>query len=245
LNKFKYILNISQERTMEKSRCITNITCFLAIFLSSPSAAFVLSKVKPCSTRVFASYNPLRNFFEKTFATPSPKVSSDKIRYELKEKLLEECRKKKDVGNKRERIESIISDLILLRPIEETAQSEYLQKDWLLEWTTEKEINFFSDLSLSGEIYQTIKDGTLENMIEFKKGGGLGVIGALSLPEEDLSGGKRTNFKFTSATLGLGKWGKFNIPPVGEGWFETVYLDENLRVDLNSRDDILICTPRS
>lgn len=54
---------------------------------------------------------------------------------------------------------------------------------------------------------------------------------------------KRTNFKFTSAKLDLDKWGKFDFPPVGEGWFDTVYLDEDLRIDTNSRDDILICTP--
>lgn len=53
---------------------------------------------------------------------------------------------------------------------------------------------------------------------------------------------ERTNFKFQSATLDLG-WFKFNIPPIGEGWFDTVYLDEDLRVDINSRDDILIVVP--
>mmetsp|Transcript_23150 Transcript_23150/g.32320 ORF Transcript_23150/g.32320 Transcript_23150/m.32320 type:complete len:80 (+) Transcript_23150:19-258(+) len=77
-------------------------------------------------------------------------------------------------------------------------------------------------------------------MIPFRKGGGLGVSGSLSIPE---NGGKRTNFKFTTAALDLAKWGKFNIPPIGEGWFDTLYLDEDLRVDTNSRDDILICSP--
>jgi hypothetical protein len=61
------------------------------------------------------------------------------------------------------------------------------------------------------------------------------------LPDEKI--GERTNFKFQSATIDLG-WFKFSIPPIGEGWFDTVYLDEELRVDVNSRDDILICIPR-
>mmetsp|Transcript_8515 Transcript_8515/g.12130 ORF Transcript_8515/g.12130 Transcript_8515/m.12130 type:complete len:89 (+) Transcript_8515:420-686(+) len=86
-------------------------------------------------------------------------------------------------------------------------------------------------------------------MIEFKRGGGLGVKGTLSIPD-DVSIGKndeiksvRTNFKFDSATLDLGQWGSYTVPPVGEGWFDTIYLDEDLRIDFNSRDDILICTP--
>lgn len=48
--------------------------------------------------------------------------------------------------------------------------------------------------------------------------------------------------QFESATLDLGKWGSFNLPPVGKGWFDTVFLDDNFRIDTNSRDDILICT---
>ena len=51
----------------------------------------------------------------------------------------------------------------------------------------------------------------------------------------------RTNFKFKNASLDLGRWGEYNFPPVGEGWFDTIYLDEGLRIDTNSRDDILIC----
>lgn len=51
----------------------------------------------------------------------------------------------------------------------------------------------------------------------------------------------RTQFKFLNAKLDIGKWGVYNFPPVGEGWFDTIYLDEDLRIDTNSRDDILIC----
>jgi len=69
------------------------------------------------------------------------------------------------------------------------------------------------------------------------------VTGELSVPENSDELGIRTNFKFTAASLDLGRWGKYNLPPVGEGWFDTVYLDEELRIDTNSRNDILICTP--
>ena len=107
-------------------------------------------------------------------------------------------------------------------------------------WTTEKEINVFSDWNISGDITQTVTANSLENYIPFQKGGGLSVAGALNA-DEDIS--ERTNFEFTSATIDFA-WFKFSAPPIGKGWFDTVYLDEELRVDLNSRDDILICIPR-
>ena len=107
------------------------------------------------------------------------------------------------------------------------------------EWTTEKEINFFADWGISDTISQTIASPVLENMIPFRRGGSFGVKGILTVPDPD---GIRTDFEFESATLDLGGWGSFDLPPVGKGWFDTVFLDDDLRVDINSRDDILICT---
>ena len=80
----------------------------------------------------------------------------------------------------------------------------------------------------------------MENLIPFKKGGSFGVKGKIT-PDDDIA--QRTNFEFESATIDL-QWFKFTIPPVGKGWFDTIYLDEDLRVDVNSRDDILICVSR-
>lgn len=152
---------------------------------------------------------------------------------ELKQTLLEECRQ----GSERQRIEEIIADLQQVSPVPESATSPLLQRKWLLEWTTEKEINIFIDWNISNLVTQTIDGPVLENCIDFSRGGFLGVTGSLST-----DGGVRTNFEFTEATLDLGGWGSFKLPPVGKGWFDTVYLDDNLRVDTNSRDDILICT---
>lgn len=92
---------------------------------------------------------------------------------------------------------------------------------------------------ISSQIEQTLSSsGVLENMIPFVKGGGFGVTGSIQ-PADDNE--LRTEFKFQKAQLDIGKWGTYNFPPVGEGWFDTVYLDEELRIDLNSRNDILIC----
>jgi len=155
-----------------------------------------------------------------------------------KNKLLESCRE----GSGRKEIESIMKELESLSPMKGTAESSKLQKKWKMEWTTEKEINLFVDWNLSNYVYQTISGNEIKNGIEFKNGGGLFVSGSLSVPEDEMYEGKRTNFEFTTATLDLAKWGAFTIPPVGAGWFETIYLDDELRVDINSRNDILICT---
>jgi hypothetical protein len=109
------------------------------------------------------------------------------------------------------------------------------------EWTTEKEINVFNDWGISGTISQTIDGPDLLNMIPFRRGGSFGVKGRLTISDPD---GIRTDFEFESATLDLGKWGCYQLPPIGKGWFDTIFLDDDLRVDVNSRDDILICTPR-
>ena len=83
-------------------------------------------------------------------------------------------------------------------------------------------------------------NGVLNNNIPLPGKSYFCVTGSLTIPDED---GVRTNFEFTSAKLSL--WDDklvWTLPPVGKGWFDTVYLDDELRIDLNSRNDILICT---
>lgn len=91
------------------------------------------------------------------------------------------------------------------------------------EWTTEKEINFFLQYGISERISQTLDNGVLTNYIPFVKGGGFGVTGEICIDDAMPC---RTNFKFKNAELDLGKWGVYNFPPVGEGWFDTIYLDD-------------------
>ncbi len=121
-------------------------------------------------------------------------------------------------------------------------------------WTTEKEINFFIDWKISDQITQTIDNGNLENIIPFQIGGSFGVKGKLSIPDDNNEQGipitnmlgmsrtgSRTEFVFETATLDIGKFGTYSFPPIGKGWFDTIYLDDSFRIDVNSRDDILIC----
>jgi hypothetical protein len=195
----------------------------------SPSTGFSTTPSKPAFDLVKS--------FQSFFGQPKKPEPQNERRDFIITTLLSECSQR---GVERERIEVLLEELGTLSPTKQTANSPLLQNKWLLVWTTEKEINFFLDWNLSNEITQTIDGTLLENNIPFVKGGSFGVKGELSIPDV---AGTRTDFTFTTATLDLGSWGKFNFPPVGKGWFDTIYLDEDLRVDTNSRNDILICVP--
>ena len=205
---------------------------------------------------------PWQTFLDNLFQSPNSKTSNNEAT-QLKQKLINECRQNIGACNPqiRSNIESIMDDLAPYNPTPNTATSALLRREWILEWTSEKEINFFLEKGLSDEIVQTLTpsstdsdssgSGVLENYIPFVKGGGFGVTGEISVDEEeqpqsnDNNDGQlklvRTKFKFKNANLNLGKWGEYNFPPVGGGWFDTIYLDESLRIDTNSRNDILIC----
>ncbi|GAX14895.1 hypothetical protein FisN_29Lh111 [Fistulifera solaris] len=186
-------------------------------------------------SRRFVTFFLVGNFIFRPFAHAwLQRVSATEP---LKQQLLQTCRQRPE----RATIESLVEQLAPLSPVQATAASPLLQKKWKLQYTTENEINFFSDQgwSLPGSIYQIIDGNRLENCIPFVKGGSLGVQGILSIPNR---AGKRTNFVFSQATLDLGRWGVYSIPPIGQGWFDTLYLDGDLRMDINSRNDLLICT---
>ncbi|KAL7564829.1 hypothetical protein ACA910_021085 [Epithemia clementina (nom. ined.)] len=193
----------------------------------------VKSKPKAQSSRPLfgLSWNP----FEKP-AKPDP---TSEVRMKLKTQLLERCNME-EFRKKRQLVEETIQELAKFSVAPEASTSPLLKREWKLVWTTEKEINFFIERGWSDGITQTLSEENLQNMIPFKRGGGFGVSGFIR-PDE--SNPLRTQFKFQTATLDLGKFGSYSVPPVGEGWFDTVYLDDDLRVDLNSRNDILVCTP--
>jgi hypothetical protein len=196
------------------------------------TSAFAASK-QTAQPAAFGFLDSLTSMLQK----PDEKTQ---LRETLKQEILNECLTKDvDFKEKRQRVEALMEKIAPLSPTPASANSPLLQKNWRLVWTTEKEINFFSDWGISSAISQTIDGPILKNLIEFRRGGYLSVSGILEVPNQT---GVRTNFKFDTATLDLGKWGTFQLPPVGEGWFDTIYLDNDMRIDTNSRDDILICT---
>ena len=153
----------------------------------------------------------------------------------------------------REEISELMDRLAALNPTEDTASSPLLVGTWDIVWTTESELlylteNGFAWLPCTGA-YQTIErerdaEGgggwrySLGNAIDFD-GGYLRVD---STCEPEPSGG-RVNFKFEGCEA---KWKALTLPlpPVGSGWFECIYVDEDVRLARDLRGDLQVCRRR-
>jgi len=158
------------------------------------------------------------------------------------------------VGNNRTRppqrkeVEALVEQLRTLRkPGSWIGTVNSVKGKWKVLWTSEDEVNIFVKLGLVKdrgegaiqEVTQIIGDGTIANNIPFSGGGYLGVTGTC----EKSSRVGRSEFAFTDAKLSLAwlRQGEpFDFPPLGIGWFDTIYCDSEIRCDFNSRNDILI-----
>lgn len=168
---------------------------------SAPSLRISSSQAKAPWQKVLESLFPAAT--SNTGAASNSNTNQQ--RNELKQKLVSICRE--NIGYNtpeiRQNIESIIDELSQLNPTPQTAISPKLRQRWILEWTTEKEINFFLEKGFSNEIIQTLTDdGILENNIPFDKGGSFGVTGEINVDEKR---SVRTNFKFKNAKWGVRK----------------------------------------
>lgn len=119
--------------------------------------------------------------------------------------------------------------------------SETLSALWILEWTTEREIIFLMEKGLlglpSGPVQQAIDVDakTLSNIMLFGQDSKFEVYSSIT-PED---AGPRVNFEFEACKL---KYRGFTVPlpPVGKGWFESVYLDEDFQVTRDVRGDVTV-----
>lgn len=116
-----------------------------------------------------------------------------------------------------------------------------LSATWRLLWTTEKEQLFIIEKAYlfgtqAGDVLQVIdvEKKSLNNVITFPPHGVFFVRSNI-----EVASSQRVNFKFTSAVLRGKNW-EIPLPPFGQGWFETVYLDEEIRVVKDIRGDYLI-----
>ena len=149
-------------------------------------------------------------------------------------------------GAEQARWEEILAELQALNPTPEPARSPMFSGEWELAWTTETELNFVVERGLFGcahtRTYQTIDigSGAFDNVIEFEAGGALSV-GATIAPDESDPAGARFVFAFEACGL---RWRglALPLPPVGRGWCELLYLDEELRLQHDLRGDLLIAT---
>ncbi|CDY35698.1 BnaC02g09640D [Brassica napus] len=89
----------------------------------------------------------------------------------------------------------------------------------------------------AGEILQVIdvRKGTLNNVITFPPDGVFFVRSDI-----DISSLQRVNFKFTSTVLRGSNW-EIPLPPFGQGWFENVYMDGDIRVAKGHKRGLLSC----
>lgn len=147
-----------------------------------------------------------------------------------------------------EEVRALMLELGALNPTADPASSPLLCGRWDIEWTTESELlaltaNGFLGLPCTAS-YQSItrerSEGgawayKLDNCIDFD--GGFLKVGSTCAPDQ--SGG-RVNFKFESCKA---KWKAVEVPlpPVGAGWFEVLYVDDELRLARDSRGDLQIC----
>ncbi|MGK3734461.1 MAG: hypothetical protein ACI8RD_003320 [Bacillariaceae sp.] len=142
-------------------------------------------------------------------------------------------------------------------------QRKSLSGRWELIYTTEKEINFFktslwpfanvSSITQNLDLYDTQK---INNIIEFEGGGQFIVAGTCTAVLEnenenenndskknDNDNGNvedeqydRVAFEFTGATAIV--WDKeINLPPIGAGWFDTMFCNDEYRLSNDSRQD--------
>ncbi|KAG0560527.1 hypothetical protein M758_10G182700 [Ceratodon purpureus] len=124
---------------------------------------------------------------------------------------------------------------------DQTTTDDALSATWRMLWTTEKEQLFIIDKSplfgtQAGDILQVIdvQKGTLNNVITFPPSGSFVVDSTIEVVSK-----QRVNFRFIGAALFV-NGRRIAVPPFGKGWFESVYLDESIRVAKDIRGDYLV-----
>ncbi|XP_031482184.1 probable plastid-lipid-associated protein 11, chloroplastic [Nymphaea colorata] len=116
-----------------------------------------------------------------------------------------------------------------------------LSGTWRMLWTTEKEQLFIIRNArlfgtLAGDVLQVIdvEGRSLNNVITFPPSGVFFVRSGIQIASP-----QRVNFRFTSAVLRGSGW-ELPLPPFGQGWFESIYLDDMIRVAKDIRGDYLV-----
>ncbi|XP_059431370.1 probable plastid-lipid-associated protein 11, chloroplastic isoform X1 [Corylus avellana] len=145
----------------------------------------------------------------------------------------------KDPARRASIVEAIDAMAVLGRDTVTTGAS--LSATWRLLWTTEKEQLFIVENARlfgtqAGDVLQVIdvEKMTLNNVITFPPDGVFFVRSGI-----EIASPQRVNFRFTGAVLRGKNW-EIPLPPFGQGWFESVYLDDELRVVKDIRGDYLV-----
>ncbi|KAH7405295.1 hypothetical protein KP509_15G064500 [Ceratopteris richardii] len=144
-------------------------------------------------------------------------------------------------SKKREKIIKAIDSLTVLGKDMITTSDQSLSGTWRMLWTTEKEQLFIIEKAPvfgteAGDILQVIdvKAEKLNNVITFPPDGAFIVDSII-----EVASPQRVNFRFTGASLRGSGW-NIPVPPFGQGWFDSVYIDERIRVAKDIRGDYLV-----
>ena len=126
-----------------------------------------------------------------------------------------------------------------------------LAATWELLWTSEREVLFLIENGAvfgtqTGPVFQSLDlaAGNLSNVVTFPPTGAFVVASTAAAVEGGAATSPdalRVEFKFTGARLDA-PWGSLPLPPFGKGWFDNIYVDDDLRVARDVRGDTLICT---
>ncbi|KAI5647412.1 hypothetical protein M9H77_33417 [Catharanthus roseus] len=142
-----------------------------------------------------------------------------------------------------EKLESIIQAIDAVADVgrDTITTGSSLSATWRLLWTTEKEQLFIIKNApvfgtKAGDVLQIIdvENKSLNNVITFPPDGVFFVRSTI-----EIASSQRVNFRFTSAVL-RGKSWELPLPPFGQGWFDTMYLDDEIRVVKDIRGDYLV-----
>lgn len=203
----------------------------MAKSLSLPSLPFI----SPSSITTHLSQLP-------KISCSSISIQSQSAKDELLTLISDQERGLKTQKNPR-KLASIVKSIDALASLgrNSVTTDDSLSATWRLLWTTEKEQLFIIEKAYlfgtqAGDVLQVIdvEKKSLNNVITFPPHGVFFVRSNI-----EVASSQRVNFKFTSAVLRGKNW-EIPLPPFGQGWFETVYLDEEIRVVKDIRGDYLI-----
>jgi len=80
-----------------------------------------------------------------------------------------------------------------------------------------------------------VEAGTLQNVVTFPPEGAFVVNSSISVEDE-----VRVAFKFSGARLDLPEGRSISLPPLGKGWFDNVWVDDEVRIAFDIRKDVLV-----
>lgn len=121
------------------------------------------------------------------------------------------------------------------KPYGESELKRLLAGEWDLEWTTDKDMNFFYKWPFSKPTYTSsiinTRSMTMENTMALEGGAQIDSNGSIERFE-----GNRCYFKFKTAGLkAFGSKFSLPVPSVGAGFFETMYVDRSWLMMRDSR----------